>query len=224
MSIAENIRSLVDELGKDVKLIAVTKTQSIDTIMEAYRAGHRCFGENKVQELITKYEKLPKDIEWHLIGHLQTNKVKHIASFIGLIHGVDSMKLLLEIEKEGNKAGRVIPCLLQVKIAREETKFGLTEEELYRFLEQLRSVNIPAVRIAGLMGMATFTGDQDIIRSEFRKLVSLFRALKTDHFKNDPSFCELSMGMSGDYKIAVQEGSTMVRIGTLIFGERHYNN
>ena len=192
-------------------------------IEEAYAAGQRVFGENKVQEMVDKYEQLPKDINWHMIGHLQTNKVKYIAPFVALIHGVESLKLLETINKEANKVGRVIPCLLQFHIAQEETKFGLTLEEAREILESEAYRGMQNVRIAGVMGMATNTDNEEQIRAEFRHLKEIFDTLKREYFPGNADFKELSMGMSGDYPIAVQEGSTMVRVGSAIFGARQYN-
>jgi pyridoxal phosphate enzyme (YggS family) len=209
MSIKTNIESIQSTLSHACRLVAVSKTHPAALVQEAYDAGQRVFGENKVQEMVSKYEVLPKDIEWHLIGHLQTNKVKYIAEWVGLIHSVDSAKLAEEIDKQGKKVGRVIPCLLQVHIAKEETKFGFDREELLKFLADFKLSN---VEIRGLMGMATLTDDQDQIRKEFRQLHDLF-----DEIGN---MKELSMGMSSDYKIAMEEGSTLVRIGTAIFGKR----
>ena len=213
------------ELGaKNVMLVAVSKTKPVEDILELYNLGHRDFGENYVQELVDKVAVLPKDIRWHFIGHLQTNKVKLIASFVQLIHGVDSLKLLREINKEGEKNNRVIDCLLQVHIAQEETKFGLDEEELNELMSHFADEPMKNVRIIGLMGMASFTNDTIKVRSEFRKLKELF-----DYYAkpetNNISFGKLRMitlstGMSSDYKIAIEEGSNMVRIGSLLFGER----
>lgn len=218
MSIAESIQKLKNEIPPQVTLIAVSKTKPVEAIMEAYNAGHKIFGENKVQEMAGKYEQLPKDIQWHLIGHLQSNKVKYIAPFVNLIHSVDSLKLLQEINKQGQKNERVIDCLLQVHIAKEETKFGLSFDEAEELLspDQLRTLS--HIRIRGLMGMATFTDDEQVIRSEFRSLSEFFKKMKA---KIDSSqFDTLSMGMSGDYRIAVEEGSTMIRVGSSIFGSR----
>ncbi len=209
MSIKRNIDSIVSGLAVGCRLVAVSKTHPASLVQEAYDAGQRIFGENKVQEMVSKYEVLPKDIQWHLIGHLQSNKVKYIAPWVSLIHSVDSAKLAEEIDKQGKKVGRVIPCLLQVHIAKEETKFGFDPNEVLTFLEKNKLANI---EIKGLMGMATLTDDQDQIRREFRGLRALF-----DRIGN---LKELSMGMSSDYKIAMEEGSTMVRIGTAIFGTR----
>jgi PLP dependent protein len=221
MDIRENINSLKEELPAGVKLVAITKTKPIEDILQAYHAGHIIFGENKVQELNQKQGLLPSDIQWHMVGHLQSNKVKYIAPFVHLIHSVDSMKLLQTINREGIKNNRVIDCLLQVYIALEETKFGLSEEELYDIFKTDEFKSFTNVRICGLMGMATFTEDENVVRKEFRTLKGLFNKLKSSYFSEKSNFAELSMGMSGDYKIAVEEGSTMVRIGSLIFGERY---
>jgi PLP dependent protein len=223
MDIASNIRSVLAKLPKEVKLVAISKTKTVEEILQAYQAGHRIFGENKVQELVTKYQLLPKDIEWHLVGHLQTNKVKFIAPFIHLIHSVDSMSLLTEIDKQVKRHNRIINCLLEVYIAKEETKFGLSEQEIYEIIESPYFVEFKNVRIVGLMGMATFTTNIDQIRKEFQFLIKLFKKLKTSKFSNNPDFKEISMGMSSDYLIAVEEGSTMIRVGSKIFGERNYN-
>jgi len=209
MSIKRNIDSITSGLREGCRLIAVSKTHPPSLVQEAYDAGQRIFGENKVQEMVSKYEVLPRDIQWHLIGHLQTNKVKYIAEWVSLIHSVDSVKLAEEIDKQGRKSGRIIPVLLQVHIAQEETKFGFDKEELFRFLKENDLKNI---EIRGLMGMASNTDDVNQVRKEFRGLKSLF-----DQIGN---LKELSMGMSSDYKIAMEEGSTMVRIGTAIFGKR----
>lgn len=208
-------------MPEGVTLVAVSKTKPNDMIMDAYHAGQKIFGENKVQELVAKYEELPKDIEWHMIGHLQRNKVKYIAPFVALIHGVDSLKLLRTINKEGEKNSRVIPCLLQIHIASEETKFGLDEAELSQLLESNEFKDFKNVKIKGLMGMATFSDDHELVSSEFRKLKQLFEWTKTKYFSEDETFSILSMGMSGDYKLALNEGSNMVRVGSAIFGERN---
>jgi pyridoxal phosphate enzyme (YggS family) len=222
MQTAERLNEIKSELPEGVRLVAVSKTKPPETILGAYHAGHTIFGENKVQELVSKYEMLPKDIEWHMIGHLQRNKVRFIAPFVTLIHGVDSLKLLKEINKEGMKNSRSIPCLLQIRIAREESKFGLLP---YEAEELLRSADFGAMQnisIDGLMGMATYTPDENIIRSEFQKLYSIFRTIREKFFPDSNHFRELSMGMSNDYKIAIEEGATLVRIGSSIFGERIY--
>ncbi|MFY8021744.1 MAG: YggS family pyridoxal phosphate-dependent enzyme [Bacteroidia bacterium] len=218
--IGANIQKIQQETGHKVKLIAVSKTKPESLIMEAYEAGQRVFGENKVQEMLGKYENLPKDIEWHLIGHLQTNKVKYIAPFVSLIHSVDSYKLLEMINKEAQKNNRIIQVLLQIYIAKEESKFGLSEEEAIELLEMKERNGLNAVQIIGLMGMATLTENKEIIKSEFLNLKAFYDSLKSSHFKNDENFKELSMGMSGDYGIAAECGSTMIRVGSLIFGNR----
>jgi PLP dependent protein len=207
-------QQIIQELGNGVVLVAVSKTKPSADIVELYNLGHRDFGENYVQELVEKAEELPKDIRWHFIGHLQTNKVKFIIPLVQLIHGVDSLKLLKEINKQAEKAGRVIDCLLQIHIAQEETKFGLDNNELGVVLGSLEALKY--VRVVGLMGMASFTEDMDIVRKEFCSLKSIFDVVK----KNHPVIQVLSMGMSSDYKIAIEEGSNMVRIGSLLFGER----
>jgi hypothetical protein len=222
MSIESNISTLKKQLPTQCRLIAVSKTHPVEKIQEAYNTGHRVFGENKVQELVPKYEALPKDIEWHLIGHLQSNKVKYIASFVGLIHSVDSLKLLEEINKQGMKVNRVIPCLLQLHIAEEESKFGFSEQELFDMLGNTTFRNFKNVRIQGLMGMATFTDNKDQIRKEFKTLRSIFEKLKTAALPSHVEMRELSMGMSSDYNIAIEEGSTLIRVGTAIFGQRNY--
>jgi len=205
---------------KSVKLVAVSKTHPNEAIMALYDHGQRIFGENRVQELVTKYESLPKDIQWHLIGHLQTNKVKLIAPFVALIHSVDSLKLLIEIDKQADRNRRVIDCLLQCYIASEETKFGLDENELYALLDSKGYQDMQHIRICGLMGMASLTEDEAQVRREFHHLAELFKSVKAKYFPEAAYFRELSMGMSGDYGIAIEEGSTMVRIGSLLFGAR----
>lgn len=222
MSISENLAEIKKSIPGNIKLIAVSKTKTKEEILEAYNAGHFIFGENKAQELARKYEELPKDIEWHFIGHLQTNKVKYIAPYVHLMHGVDSKKVLKVINKEGRKNNRVIPCLLQFHIAEEETKFGLSVDAAKEILESESYTNMNHVKIVGVMGMATFTDDQNKIRSEFQKLKGIFELLKKDYFADSEDFCEISMGMSDDYAIAIEEGSTMVRIGSKIFGARNY--
>lgn len=223
MSIKENIQSFKNIIDDEkATLIAVTKTHPAEVVLEAYGEGLKDFGENKVQEMVEKFEQLPKDIRWHLIGHLQRNKVKYIASFVHLIHSVDSERLLLEIEKQGDKVGRVINCLLQVHIAKEETKFGLSEEELTALLQNPKVARLQHVRIVGLMGMATNTTDVERIREEFRYLKQLFDRIKQEYQQTNIDMQELSMGMSSDYTIALEEGSTMVRVGSAIFGSRNY--
>ncbi len=216
MNIKENILYLLDQLPKEVKLVAVSKTKPNEAIFEAYKAGHRIFGENKVQEMISKYEVLPKDIQWHMIGHVQSNKVKYMAPFVTLIHGVDSLKLLKEINKQALKNNRVIDCLLQLNIANESTKFGLSKIECIEAL--IAAESLENVTIKGLMGMATFTDDNCQIEQEFNGLKELYDQLA----KQYSEFEVLSMGMSGDYEIAITKGSNMIRVGSKIFGERNY--
>lgn len=223
MSIAENLNHFKNNLPPGVKLIAITKTRPNEDILEAYNAGHKIFGENKVQELVKKYEELPGDIEWHMVGHLQSNKVKYIAPFVHLVHGVDRARLLKVIDKEGRKNNRVIDILMQFHIAREETKFGFNFQEAKELLESESFKGYEYIRVKGVMGMATFTEDMEQVRDEFRELVNVFNTLKEKHFSNDPGFREISMGMSNDYRVAFEEGTTMVRIGSLIFGERNYH-
>ena len=220
MNIENNIETIKQSLPKGCHLIAVSKTQSVAKIMEAYEAGQRVFGENKVQELTQKYEALPKDIQWHMIGHLQSNKVKFIVPFVHLIHAVDSQKLLQEIDKQGRKINRVINCLLQLYIADEETKFGFSENEVMQLLSSSDVKYLSYIKIIGLMGMATLTEDTERIRKEFRGLKSVFEKIKSMKLPTIIEMKELSMGMSSDYIIATEEGSTMVRVGTAIFGER----
>lgn len=219
MNISQKIRQFKEELGEEVSLVAISKTKPNSDIMEAYEAGQRQFGENKIQDLTAKWEELPKDIEWHMVGHVQRNKVKYMAPFVSLVHAVDSLKLLKEINKEAKKNDRSIKCLLQIKIAEEESKFGINEEEAKEILNSEAYKKFKNVEIVGLMGMATFTDDQEQVKKEFLKLKRIFDDFKKDH----ANFTLLSMGMSGDYKIAVECGSNMVRIGSSIFGERNYN-
>ena len=218
--IKENLAKIQSTIPSDVTLVAVSKTKPVSDLQEVYDAGQRVFGENKVQEMSEKFEVLPKDIQWHLIGHLQTNKVKYIAPFVSLIHSVDSMKLLNEINKEAKKNNRVIDCLLQFHIAEEETKFGLSIEEAKELLESKEFVEMQNVSIVGIMGMASFTENIETVRHEFRVLESYFQILKSHFFKFNHHFKEISMGMSGDYLLAIEEGSTMVRVGSSIFGTR----
>ncbi len=222
MSIQENIRKLKAEIPGHVTIIAVSKRKPVEDIMQAYEAGHRIFGENRVQELIEKQALLPGDINWHMIGHLQTNKVKYIAGFVDMIHSVDSLKLALAIDREADKTGRVIPVLLQVHIADEESKFGFSEDELNSLLDSQEISVLRNIRIDGLMGMATYTEDLEKIRSEFRYLGEVFSRVKNAYFAGSDHFRQISMGMSGDYEIAIEEGSTMIRVGTVIFGARTY--
>ena len=218
MNITENIQKIKLEIPETVTLVAVSKTKPNEDILEAYNSGQHIFGENKVQELVQKYEDLPKDIKWHFIGHLQSNKVKYIAPFVHLIHAVDSFKLLKEINKQGINNGRTINCLLQVKIAQEESKFGLDFDEAAFLFDEAK--NLKGVHIVGFMGMATFTENQEQLKSEFESLANYFELQKALH----PQIDTLSMGMSGDYQLAIENGSNMVRIGSSIFGERNYNS
>lgn len=221
-SIAENFIKFKEEIPETVKIVAVSKTKPVEDIQAVYNVGNRVFGENKVQELQDKAAVLPKDIEWHAIGHLQTNKVKYIAPFISMIHSVDSLKLMNVIDKEGLKNERIINCLLQVHIAEEETKFGFSADELISLLSENDWKAFKNISICGVMGMASFTDDMDKVRMEFKNLKSIFKKLKADYFDQFEQFKEISMGMSGDYKIAIEEGATMIRIGSTIFGERNY--
>ena len=219
MSIQQNLFDIKSTLPEHVTLVAVSKTKPVSDLMEAYNAGQRIFGENKIQEMVDKWEQMPKDIEWHMIGHVQTNKVKYMALFVSLIHGVDSLKLLDEINKQALKNNRIIDCLLQMHIAEEESKFGLDEEELSALLSSTTFKEMKNIRIIGLMGMATFTDNQNQIKKEFSHLKSIFDGLQSPQTAN----CKLqtiSMGMSGDYQLAISCGSTMVRIGSSIFGGR----
>ena len=213
MPIASNLKATQNSLPKEVTLVAVSKTKPNTAILEAYQAGQRIFGENKVQELAKKAEELPKDIAWHMIGHLQTNKVKFIAPFVSLIHGVDSLKLLKEINKRAEQNNRIIDCLLQVHIATESSKFGFGMEEVESVLNQAEEFK--NIRITGLMGMATFTDDTQQVVDEFKNLKTVFDSIKNEHITT------LSMGMSGDYKLAIEQGSTMIRVGSAIFGQRN---
>lgn len=224
MAVIENIQFIEKEIeGKGVTLVAVSKTKPVEMLMEAYNAGFRRFGENYVQELVDKHELMPKDIEWHFIGHLQSNKVKYIASFVSLIHSVDSLKLLQEINKQATKNNRVIACLLQIYIAEEDTKSGMTEEECLEIIKAETLEKLQNVRIVGLMGMTTLTDDETQIRKEFKKLKDFYQTLTFNPQRvPHPSLTILSMGMSGDYGIAIEEGSTIIRVGSKIFGGRIY--
>lgn len=222
MTIAINLENIKRTIPETVTLVAVSKTKPISDIREAYDAGQRVFGENKIQEMVEKYELLPKDIQWHMIGHLQRNKVKYMASFVHLIHGVDSFKTLKEINKQALKHNRVISCLLQIKIAKEDSKFGLSEEALIEILEHPELKNLENIKIVGFMGMASFVSNEDEIRTEFKLLRTLFDTYKKKISKNF-QLQIVSMGMSGDYQIAIEEGSTMIRVGSSIFGERNYS-
>ncbi|MBA6151154.1 YggS family pyridoxal phosphate-dependent enzyme [Gelidibacter maritimus] len=221
MDIQENLKHIKSELPEHVTLVAVTKTKSIDEIMEAYNTGHRVFGENKIQEMVEKEAQLPKDIEWHMIGNVQRNKVKHMAPFVSLIHGVDSLRLLREIDKQAKRNDRTINCLLQIKIAEEDSKFGMSSKEAQEILQSSEFSELKNVCIIGVMGMATFTDDEGQIEQEFKNLKTSFDELKALPTEN----CNLktiSMGMSGDYELAITCGSNMIRVGSRIFGERNY--
>ena len=220
--IQEEIKRIQAELPKSVRLVAVSKFHPVEALQEAYEAGQRIFGESKVQEMTQKYESLPKDIEWHFIGHLQTNKIKYIAPYVSLIHGVDSYKLLVEINKQAAKAGRIIPCLLQIHIAQEETKFGFSTDECREMLQEGSWKALENVQISGVMGMATNTDDEEEISKEFDTLACFFQEIKGTYFPDSPTFKEISMGMSDDYPLAIEKGSTLIRVGSKIFGERHY--
>lgn len=219
MNIAENIQKFKAEIPEEVTLVAISKTKPENDILEAYDAGQRNFGENKIQEMTEKWEKLPKDIKWHMVGHVQRNKVKYMAEYVDLIHAVDSLKLLKEIDKQAKKYDRVISCLLQIKIAEEDTKYGIDVEEAESILQSDSYSKMTHVKVVGLMGMATFTEKEEKIKQEFSFLKTTFEELKS-HYN---SFSTLSMGMSGDYRIAIDCGSTMIRVGSSIFGERNYN-
>ncbi len=219
MSISENIKKYQGSLPKNTTLVAVSKTKPVSSLLEAYDAGQRVFGENKIQEMASKWEEMPKDIQWHMIGHVQTNKVKYMAPFVDLIHTVDSLKLLREINKQAAKHDRVINCLLQIKIAEEEHKFGLDHQDALLLLAKDIQATLPHVSIVGLMGMASFTDNKTQIETEFKKLSTLHK----EFIKQHPQLTVLSMGMSSDYTLALDHGSTMVRIGSSIFGARNYN-
>ena len=219
MSISENIKKYQGSLPKNITLVAVSKTKPVSSLLQAYDAGQRVFGENKIQEMASKWEEMPKDIQWHMIGHVQTNKVKYMAPFVALIHTVDSLKLLREINKQAAKHDRVINCLLQIKIAEEEHKFGLDHQDALLLLAKDIQATLPHVSIVGLMGMASFTENKTQIETEFKKLSTLHK----EFIKQHPKLTVLSMGMSSDYTLALDHGSTMVRIGSSIFGARNYN-
>ena len=220
--IQNNLQSIQALLPEKVTLVAVSKTKPVSDLMEAYEAGQRIFGENKIQEMTEKWEAMPKDIQWHFIGHLQTNKIKYIVPFVELIHGVDSYKLLAEINKQAAKANRVVNCLLQIHIAQEETKFGFSAQELLDTLQAGDWKNLQHVKICGLMGMATYTDNTMQVKAEFSQLKALFDQVKTTCFAEEPAFKNISMGMSDDFQLAIEQGSTMVRVGSLIFGNRNY--
>jgi pyridoxal phosphate enzyme (YggS family) len=217
--IDKNIQNIQSKLPENVALVAVSKTKPIADLQEAYNAGQRIFGENKIQEMVEKYDALPKDIKWHMIGHLQSNKVKYMAHFVDLIHGVDKLKTLKEINKQAKKHDRIINCLLQVKIAKEDTKFGFSFDEIKAILTSEEMRELQNINVGGFMGMASFTDDKKQLEEEFSSLKNLFDTLKTQH----SSIKILSMGMSGDYQLAIENGSTMIRVGSSIFGQRNYN-
>lgn len=222
MSITQNIVSLRESLPKEVTLIAVSKFHPVEALQEAYNAGQRVFGESRAQELAAKQKVLPQNIEWHFIGSLQSNKIKEIVSFVHTIHSIDSLKLLSEVDRQAAKYDRSIRVLLEVRVAEEDTKHGLSPDECKELLQDEAIANLQHIRICGLMAMATYTDDTEQIRDEFQTVYRLFTELSQTHCKNNPNFTEISMGMSHDYPIAIEEGSTMVRIGTTIFGEREY--
>ena len=222
MSIQTNLKEVLATLPPHVRLVAVSKFHPNEALQEAYDAGQRIFGESKVQEMTQKYESLPKDIEWHFIGHLQSNKIKYMAPYVAMIHGVDSFKLLVEINKQAVKVGRIIPCLLQIHIAQEETKFGFSFEECKEMLASGEWKELKNITLCGLMGMATNTEDEKEIRKEFQSLGKFFQTIKQEYFSEAPDFKEISMGMSDDYPIAIEHGSTLVRVGSRIFGNRYY--
>ena len=222
MNIADNLQQVLNELPEGVRLVAVSKFHPNEAIEEAYRSGQRVFGESKVQEMTAKYESLPKDIEWHFIGHLQTNKIKYIVPYVALIHGIDSYKLLVEVNKQAEKAGKVVNCLLQLHIAEEETKFGFSFEECRDMLAEGEWKTLSNIQLCGLMGMATNTDDNEQIEKEFCSLSSFFKEVKDSWFADTEAFRELSMGMSHDYHQAIAAGSTLIRVGSKIFGDRTY--
>lgn len=223
MSITNNLKQIQSELPQGVRLVAVSKFHPKEAIEEAYKTGQRIFGESKVQEMTDKQESLPKDIEWHFIGHLQSNKIKYMAPYVTMIHGIDSYKLLSEVNKQAAKAGRTIDCLIQLHIAQEETKFGFSFDECREMLAREEWNSLANIRICGLMGMASNTNSEEQIEREFRSLNRFFNEVKRDFFADQPAFCELSMGMSHDYPMAIAAGSTLVRVGSKIFGDRIYN-
>ncbi|WP_336069061.1 YggS family pyridoxal phosphate-dependent enzyme [Mesoflavibacter sp. CH_XMU1404-2] len=223
MSIKQNLNTIKQSLPEHVTLVAVSKTKPVSDLIEAYNAGQRIFGENKIQEMVDKYQEMPKDIKWHMIGHVQRNKVKYMAEFVDLIHGVDSLKLLKEINKQAKKHDRVINCLLQIKIAEEDSKFGMSASDAKSLLQSEAFKDFNNVTISGVMGMATFTDNETLIKEEFSRLKTTFEDLK-DIKTSNCNLQTISMGMSGDYPLAIECGSTMIRVGSSIFGERNYNN
>lgn len=220
--IATHIAQLKKQLPEDVKLLAVSKYHPKEAIMEAYEAGQRLFGESRVQEMTEKWESLPKDIEWHFIGHIQTNKIKYMIPYVSLIHGVDSLYLLSEINKKAQKVNRVVCCLLQLHVAKEETKFGFTFDECREMLTDGAWKDLKNIQITGIMAMASNTDDETVVRQEFHSVNSFFQEIKANYFATQNEFCEVSMGMSHDYPLAIEEGSTLIRVGTFIFGDRVY--
>lgn len=222
MNIAENLKKIQAELPETVRLVAVSKFHPNEAIEEAYAAGQRVFGENKVQEMTSKYESLPKDIEWHFIGHLQKNKIKYLAPYVAMIHAIDSFDLLKEVNKYAARCNRVIPCLIQIHVAQEETKFGFLPEECLRMFAEENWQELHNIQIAGIMGMASNTDNMEQVNSEFETLSQLFTTIKKRWFADEPAFRELSMGMSHDYHEAIAHGSTMIRVGSNIFGQRNY--
>lgn len=218
--IKDNLLKVKQSIPDHVTLVAVSKTKPVEDLQEAYNAGQRIFGENKIQEMVEKQAVLPKDIKWHMIGHLQSNKIKYMASFVDLIHGVDKLKTLIEINKQAKKNNRIINCLLQVKIAKEDTKFGFSFDDIITLFSSEKLVELQNIKVAGFMGMATFTDNQEQLQEEFLSLKKLFDSLK----KKNLSLQILSMGMSGDYPLAIKNGSTMIRVGSSIFGNRNYNH
>lgn len=222
MSIADNLKQVLAELPQGVRLVAVSKFHPNEAIEEAYQAGQRIFGESKVQEMTAKYETLPKDIEWHFIGHLQTNKIKYMIPYVAMIHGIDTYKLLTEVNKQAAKAGRIVNCLLQIHVAQEETKFGFSFEECTEMLEKEDWKNLSHISLQGVMGMASNTDDMEQVRREFKSLHEYFLKIKQSYFSGNDAFKHISMGMSHDYPIALEEGATLVRVGSKIFGERVY--
>jgi len=218
--IADNIQNFLERIPDNVQLIPISKTKPDELILDAWQNGFKVFGENKVQELVRKYDELPKDIQWHMVGHLQSNKMKYIAPFVHLIHGIDSFKLMKIMEKEAQKTGRILNGLFQIHIAREETKFGFSQDEIFKILDSAEFGGMGHIRMIGVMGMASLSDDKMIIRKEFKELYNSYLNIKSSYFSKDEIFKEVSMGMSGDYKIAIEEGSSMIRIGSAIFGER----
>ena len=222
MSITTNLNNITSQLPEHVTLVAVSKTKPVSDLMEAYKAGQRIFGENKIQEMVEKHEQMPKDVEWHMIGHVQRNKIKYMASFVSLIHGVDNFKLLKEINKQAIKHNRIINCLLQIKIASEDSKFGMSNQEAVNILNSFEFRELKNIKVTGLMGMATFTDDEAQLKKEFTHLTQTFNTLK-EYQTNNYKLETISMGMSADYRLAIDCGSNMIRVGSSIFGDRNYS-